>query len=262
MFHTLGRSDPCSVQFRDLLGVFTIIMGGPMLKHRRLLLALGATAGGLAATALFQTPSAGADPCNLGDCSLVSGGSPTDVNYYGFRPLFEQWVDNQPTNVDVAGSSFAGGISGSYDVSENDISTPYLDEATYTFGNFTPAADNAGGIDTDGLAGATVYDMVLGPGGKTVDGATTYDLQDLNVFLANGDHVWIITDPGEFTDYIYSTPTDSGDWIQMAGASAPTLIYDTLTNPSFPTEVFNVADYLPPDAWFPDFFSMFPPGLT
>jgi hypothetical protein len=34
----------------------------------------------------------------------------------GSGPLFEDWQDTQPTNVDVAGSSFAGGISGSYDV--------------------------------------------------------------------------------------------------------------------------------------------------
>jgi hypothetical protein len=28
------------------------------------------------------------------------------------------------------------------------------------------------------------------------------------------------------------------------------------------TVVFNLADYLPPDAWFPDIYSVFPPGLT
>jgi hypothetical protein len=232
-----------------------------MSKQRRLLLALGASAGGLAATAFFQLPLANADSCSVGECTLVSGGEPTDVQYYGFRPLFEQWADSQPTNVDVAGSSFANGISGSYDVTENDISTPYFDNVSYMFGDFTPAADNASGIDTDGLAGASVYDMVFGPGGKTVDGATTYDLQNLNVFLADGDHVMITTDPGDFTNYLFSTPTDSGDWIQYAGSSTPTLIYDTLTNPSFPTEVFNLADYFPPDDWFPDFFSTFPPGL-
>ena len=30
----------------------------------------------------------------------------------------------------------------------------------------------------------------------------------------------------------------------------------------FPSEVFNIADYLPPDAWFPDIYEMFPAGLT
>ena len=263
MFPQARSGRPVYIQDSQPVGrTYHIYRGAPMLKRRRLLLALGAAAGGLAATAFLHTPLASADPCSLGECDLVSGGKPTDVEYYGFRPLFEQWVDNQPTNVEVADSPFAGGISGSYDVSENDISTPYLDEATYVYGDFTPSADNAAGIDSGGLAGAKVYDMVLDPGGKEVDGATTYGLQDLNVFLSNGDHVWIITDPGQFTDYIYATPTESGNWIQDAGAAAPTLIYDTLTNPAFPTEIFNVADYLPPDEWFPDFFSMFPPGLT
>ncbi|HME78793.1 MAG TPA: hypothetical protein VKI00_25020 [Mycobacterium sp.] len=233
-----------------------------MLEQRRLLLAVGAAAGGLVAAALLQTPLAHADPCNLGECTLVSGGSPTDVLYQGFRPYFEEWTDNQPTNVDVAGSSFAGDVSGSYDVSELDLSTQQLDDVTYHFGDFTPAADNPSGIDSDGLAGATVYDVVLGPGAKTVDGATTYDLQNLSVFLGDGDHVTITTDPGEFTNYLYSTPTDSGDWIEYAGSSTPTLIYDTLTNSQFPSEIFNIANYFPPDDWLPDFYSMLPPGLT
>jgi hypothetical protein len=218
-----------------------------VLKQRRLVLALGSAAGGLAAAAFFQTPFAHADVCDLGDCTLVSGGSPTDVVYQGFRPIFEEWTDNQPTNVDVTGSPFAEGVSGSYDVSELDVSTPYVDDVTYHFGDFTAAADNPGGI---------------GPGAKTVDGATTFDSNILNVFLGDGNHVEIDTVPGEFTNYLYSTPTESGDWVEYAGSSTPTLLYDTLTNPSFPAEVFNVADYMPPDAWLPDFSSMFPPGLV
>ncbi len=232
-----------------------------MLIQRRLVLALGSAVGGLAA-AFFQTPFAHADVCDQGECTLVSGGEPTDVVYAGFRPLFEQWTDTQPTNVDVAGSPFVNGVSGSYDVSEEDTSTPYIDDVTYHFGDFTPAADNASGIDSDGLAGATVYDVALGPGGKTVDGATTYDFNILNVFLGDGNHIEIDSDPGAFTNYLYSTPTESGDWIQFAGSSTPTLLYDTLTTASFPSEAFNVTDYLPPDAWFPDFNSMFPAGLV
>jgi hypothetical protein len=238
-----------------------------MLNQRRLLLALGAAVGGLAAAAFVPMASANADACDdLGPCTLVSGGPPTDVAYYGFRPLFEQWVDNQPTNVEVPGSAFVNGVSGSYGVSENDIATPYLDEVTYQFGNFTPAADNTGDIDSDGLSGATVYDMVLDPGGKSVDGATTYGLQNLNVFFGDGNHLQITTDPGLFTNYLYNTPTDSGDWIQFAGSSSPTLVYDTLTNPHFPTALFDAASSLvgvggTPDLWLPDFSMMFPPGL-
>ncbi len=234
-----------------------------MLNQRRLLLALGAAVGGLAAAAVVPMASANADACdNLGGCTLVSGGPPTDVVYSGFRPFFEEWTDNQPTNVDVAG--IPNDVSGSYDVSETDISTPYFDEVTYQFGNFTPAAGNTGDINSDGLSGATVYDMVFDPGGKTVDGATTYGLQNLNVFLGDGNHVEITTDPGVFTNFLYNTPTDSGDWIEYAGSSTPTLVYDTLNNPSFPTELFNAASSLvggTPDAWLPVFDSMFPAGL-
>jgi hypothetical protein len=225
-------------------------------------MALGAAAGGLAAAAFVPMAFAHADGCDLGDCTLVSGGSPTDVEYAGFRPFFEQWTDDQPTNVDVTDSSFVNGVSGSYDVSERDISTPYVDDVTYHYGDFTVAADNASGIDSDGLAGATVYDVTLGPGAKTVDGVTAYDLNVLNVFLADGNHIEIDTVPGDYTNFLYSTPTESGDWIEAWGSSTPTLVYDTLTTSQFPSEAFNVVDYLPPDAWFPDFSSMLPPGLT
>jgi hypothetical protein len=236
-----------------------------MLKNRRLMMALGAAVGGLAATAFLQVPLAnaipGGDACSLGECQLLSGGPESPENYYGFRPLFEQWVGDQPINVTV-GTGANSTIEGSYNVAENDISTPYLDEATYQFGNFTAdAANNPTGTDGD-LAGATVYDMVLGPGGKTVDGATTFEIQDFNVFLANGDHVWIIDDPGVFSEYISSTPTDSGVWYTLGDSTTPTLLYDTLTNPSFPTEVFTEGNYLPYDYWLPVFDSMFPPGLT
>ncbi|MBV8863325.1 MAG: hypothetical protein JO082_07870 [Mycobacterium sp.] len=236
-----------------------------MLKQSRLLLTLGAAAGGLAAAAFLHAPAANADACDgLGGCTLESGGSPTDVEYSGFRPFFEEWTDNQPTNVDAAGSPFVNDVSGSYDVSETDIESPYIDDVTYNFGTFTPAADNSSGIDSDGLSGATVYDIVLDPGGKTVDGATTYGLGNLNVFLADGNHVEITSDPGVFTNYLYNTPTESGDWIEYGGSSTPTLVYDTLANPSFPTELFNGASSLiggTPDAWLPGFDSMFPPGL-
>src|SRR6476660_7862039 len=117
-----------------------------MLNQRRLLLAVGAAAGGLAAAAFIHTPFAHADACDLGDCTLVSGDKPTDVEYAGFRPLFEEWTDNQTTNVDVTDSSFVNGVSGSYDISEEDISTPYIDDVTYHYGDFTAAADNPSGI--------------------------------------------------------------------------------------------------------------------
>ena len=241
-----------------------------MPKRRRILPVLGAAAGGFAAAAALPMALAHADDligsagCAATYCLEAPAGptgDPTNVNYEGFRPMFEEWTDNQPTNVVVNGAPFTDGISGSYNVGEIDYSTPYVDSASYQFGTFSPAAGNSAGADSEGLSGASVYDFTIGPGGKVVDGQTTFDYNTLSAFLANGDHIEIDTVPGAFTNYVEATPTDSADWIQYAGSSTPTLIYDTLPNPAFPAEVFNPADYLPPDAWLPDISSMFPPGL-
>jgi hypothetical protein len=95
-----------------------------------------------------------------------------------------------------------------------------------------------------------------------VDGTTMYDLNDFNVFLANGDHIEIDTVPGQYTNLLEVTPNGSGDWIETWGSTTPHLVWDSLTTSQFPSEVFNLADYLPPDAWFPDIYEMFPVGLT
>jgi hypothetical protein len=63
-------------------------------------------------------------------------------------------------------------------------SSALIDNAVYQFGDLTPAADNPSGIDSDGLAGASIYDTTFGPGAQLVDGQTTYDLNNLNVMLA------------------------------------------------------------------------------
>ncbi len=229
-----------------------------MVNQRRLLWAIAV---GAAVAALAPTAPAQADPCELAEC-LISGGRPTDVVYSGFRPLFEDWKDTQPTNVFVPGSSFADGISGSYNVSEEDYSTSAMDNAIYHFGAFTPAADNPGGLDSGNLAGASVYDFTVGPGGKVVDGTTMYDFNDFSVQLANGNHIEIDTVPGQFTNFLETTPNGSGDWIEPWGSTTPHLFFDGLTGAQFPVEVFNIAHYLPPDEWFPVIDSMFPPGLT
>jgi hypothetical protein len=137
-----------------------------------------------------------------------------------------------------------------------------MDNAIYHFGDFTAAADHPGGIDSGGLAGAAVYDFTIGPGGKVVDGTTTYDLNDFNVFLANGDHIEIDTVPGEYTNFLDVTSSGSGDWLESWGPTTPTLVYDSLATSQFPSEAFNLADYLSPDDWFPVVTEMFPPGLT
>ena len=50
-----------------------------MSKQRRLLPVLAAAAGGLAAAAFLPVALAHADDCSLFECTLVSGGNPTDV---------------------------------------------------------------------------------------------------------------------------------------------------------------------------------------
>jgi hypothetical protein len=69
----------------------------------------------------------------------------------------------------VTNSSFTDGISGSYDVTEQDYSTALVDNGIYQFGDFTAAEDNPIGIDSD-------------------------------VSLANGDRIEIDTVPGEYTN--------------------------------------------------------------
>jgi hypothetical protein len=85
-------------------------------------------------------------------------------------------------------------------------SSALIDNAVYQFGDFTAAADNPGGIDTGNPAGVSIYDFTVGPGGKVVDGTTMYDLNDLNVFLANGNHIEIDTVPGQFTNFLEPRP--------------------------------------------------------
>ena len=89
-----------------------------------------------------------------------------------------------------------------------------------------------------------------------------YDANTFNVFLGNGDHIEIDTLPGRFTNFLEVTPTGSGDWLEPWGSTTPNLMWDALPASQFPSEVFNIANYLPPDLWFPVINSMFPPGLT
>ena len=84
-------------------------------------------------------------------------------------------------------------------------SSALIDNAVYQFGDFTPAADHPGGIDSDGLVGASIYDTTFGPGAQVVDGQTTYDLNDLNVMVADGKQIEITTVPGEFTNFLEVT---------------------------------------------------------
>ncbi len=170
-----------------------------MLTQSRLLLAVGAATGGLAATAFLSIAVAHADDCDLGDCTLVSGGHPTDVVYKGIRPLFADWKDNQPVNVEVTTQNGTS-ISGSYDVKEEDYESKLLDHAMYKFGDFTPSADNTTGIDSDDLAGTKVNDFWTGPFGTDANGDPTFHTDTLNIFYGDGAHTEVTTVSGHYTE--------------------------------------------------------------
>jgi hypothetical protein len=67
---------------------------------------------------------------------------------------------------------------------------------------------------------------------------------------------------GVFTNFLETTANGSGNWIEPWNSATPQLLFDGLISAHFPADVFNIANYLPPDEWFPVMDSMFPPGLT
>jgi hypothetical protein len=200
-----------------------------------------------------------ADDCSLGDCTLVSGGDPSGVEYAGFRPFVTDWTSTQPVNVEVTenGTSF---VSGSYTVTEKDFASPYLDQDSYQYSTFVPAADNTSGIDSDGLSGATVNDIALGPGAAQSAAGPTYVFNYLDVQYANGLQADVTTYTNEFTNVYEGTSTESGDWLILPGDSTPILLWDSLPSPSIP-DLSQFFSALPPDLWGPDWTTAFPPGL-
>jgi hypothetical protein len=231
-------------------------------KIRHYLLALSVLSGGLAAAALVPLGPmavAHADDCSLGDCTLISGGDPSDVAYAGFRPWATEWTSNQPVNVEVTenGTSF---VSGSYTVAEQDFASPLWDEDQYNYSTFVPAADNTTGTDSLGLSGASINDLAYGPGqGSTADGPT-YLFNNLDVHYADGMQIEVTTATNAFTNVFAGTSTESGDWLLMPGDSTPILLWDSLPTPSMP-DISNLLSLLPPDLWGPDWATAFPPEL-
>lgn len=228
-------------------------------KMRHQLLALSVFCGGLAAAALVPMAVAHADDCSLGDCTLISGGDPTDAAYAGFRPWATEWTSNQPVNVDVTenGTSF---VSGSYNVAEQDFASPLWDEDEYQYSTFLPAAGNTTGIDSDGLSGASINDLAYGPGQGLTAAGPTYLFNNLDVQYANGMQVEVTTETNEITNVFAGTSTESGDWLLLPGDSTPVLLWDSLPSPSIP-DVANLLSLFPPDLWGPDWATAFPPEL-
>jgi hypothetical protein len=224
------------------------------MEHRRLLLAIGAAAGGLAAAAVAPIALAQADDGVTDDgLTLLSAGPHVPYTalgpdgYAGFQPLFTEWQQYQPTNVEIGGTTV-----GSYDAFETDYATPWGDESTYTFGTAT-----SGGTDPGGLAGATVTDSAFFP---SFNAATeqlppadvTAALHDILVTFGNGEVDDLLT-TASGTWYSVDDPGVGGAlWFEAPGSTDASLIWSGLADTSAAlAAVENLSSLLPPDVWFP-----------
>jgi hypothetical protein len=224
------------------------------MEQRRFLSAIGAAAGGLAAAAIVPIALAHADD-GAGDdgLTLVSGGPHVPYTplgpdgYAGFQPLFTEWQQNQPTDVEIGGTTV-----GSYDVFESDYATRWTDESVYDFGTAT-----SGGTDPGGLAGATVTDSAYYP---SFNAATeqrppddvTAALHDLHVVFGNGVEDNLLT-TASGTYYSVDDPgVGSALWFEAPGSTDASLLWSGLADTSAAlAAVENLASLLPPDVWFP-----------
>jgi hypothetical protein len=220
-----------------------------VIEHRRLLLAIGAAAGGLAAAALIPLALAHADD----GLTLVGAGPEVPYTalgvdgYVGFQPFFTEWQQYQPTNVEIGGTTV-----GSYDVFESDYASPWTDESVYNFG-----AATSGGTDPGGLAGATVTDSAFYP---SFNAATeqwppadvTAALHDLHVTLGNGEVDNLLT-MASGTYYSVDDPgVGSALWFEAPGSTDASLIWSGLADTSAAlAAVENLSSLLPPDVWYP-----------
>jgi hypothetical protein len=217
------------------------------------MLAIGAAAGGVAA-AVFPIAIAHADDgVSDDDLTLVSAGPHVPYTtlgpdgYVGFQPLFTEWQQYQPTDVEIGGTTV-----GSYDVFESDYATPWTDESVYTFGSAT-----SGGTDPGGLAGATVTDSAYDP---SFNAATeqkppadvTAALHDLQVVYGNGVEDNVLT-TASGTYYSVDDPgVGSALWFEAPGSTDASLIWSGLADTSAAlAAVEGLSSLLPPDVWFP-----------
>src|SRR5690349_7726782 len=107
--------------------------GAPMLNLRCLLLAVAAGAA-ISPAALAHADGGFSDD----DLTLTAAGPDVPYTtlgpdgYVGFQPLFTEWQQYQPTNVEIGGTTV-----GTYNVFETDYATPWTDESLYNFGSAT-----------------------------------------------------------------------------------------------------------------------------
>ena len=224
------------------------------MQHRRLLLTIGAAAGGIAAAALTPLALAHADNgVNFDDLTLVSAGPHVPYTalgvdgYVGFQPYFTEWQQYQPTSVEIGGTP-----AGSYDVFESDYATPWSDESVYNFG-----AATSGSTDPGGLAGATVTDSAFYP---SFNAATeqwppadvTAALHDIHVTLGSGEVDNLLT-TASGTYYSVDDPgVGSALWFEAPGSTDASLMWSGLADTSAAlAAVENLYSLLPPDVWYP-----------
>jgi hypothetical protein len=221
-----------------------------MSKHRLLLAAAaGAAVAALSPAALAQADGGAADD----GLTLVSAGPHEPYlplgpdGYVGFQPLFTEWQQYQPTNVEIGGTTV-----GSYNVFESDYATPWSDESLYNFG-----AATSGGADPGGLAGATVTDAAFFP---SFNAATeqfppadvTALFHDINVTLGSGEVENLLTSASG-TYLSFDDPgVGSALWFEAPGSTDASLIWSGLADTSAAlAAVENLPSLLPPDVWFP-----------
>jgi hypothetical protein len=224
------------------------------MEQRRLLLAIGTAAGGLAAAAVVPIALAHADDGVSDDgLTLVSAGPHVPDTtlgpdgYVGFQPFFTEWQQYQPTDVEIGGTTI-----GSYDVFETDDASPWFDASTYTFGTAT-----SGGTDPGGLAGATVTDSALYPSfnaatEQSPPADVTAALSDLHVTLGNGEVDNLLTTALGTYLSVDDPGVGSALWFEAPGSTGASLIWSALPDTSAAlAAVENLSSLLPPDVWYP-----------
>lgn len=167
--------------------------------------------------------------------------------YVGFQPLFTEWQQYQPTNVEIGGTTV-----GSYNVFESDYATPWSDESVYNFGSAI-----SGGANPGGLAGATVTDSAFFP---SFNAATEQEppadvtalVHDIHAVLGNGE-VDNLLATASGTYYSVDDPgVGSALWFEAPGSTDATLIWSGLADTSAAlATVEHLSNLLAPDVWYP-----------
>jgi len=176
------------------------------------------------------------ETCDGAVCLVMGDVNPATWTYSGFRPYFTDWKGDQAYNVEVLGAGGTTTDAGSYDIKVEDYWSQFMSSSSYQYGAFTPSADGAG-LDLGGfgdLTGTTIY-------------RTTYgDFTQLTINdAATGANYWIVSTPS-YVNIQVSMDGASQDYIQYAGDSSPTFLWNSLYDSSF----VPVPDYLiPADPW-------------